>query len=198
MINSHRFISLVRPSTAPNRVREKVDFLSRFKLIGVVSPNAKKISFRKPEIVGTFCAPRLGKRGVRVVTNARRDAMDAGGVARRAASSRTAKSCVVLAPRRWSQVGGSNSAGDGGKRARSPGSTFIGVKTIARGMPGDPGVTVVTNITRVLFILHARLWVRRAPGLPCALCSYEGDVWQDSGRIRAARRRVYALRFFDN
>ena len=155
MINSHRFISLVRPSTAPNRVREKVDFLSRFKLIGVVSPNAKKISFRKPEIVGTFCAPRLGKRGVRVVTNARRDAMDAGGVARRAASSRTAKSCVVLAPRRWSQVGGSNSAGDGGKRARSPGSTFIGVKTIARGMPGDPGVTVVTNSCAFYFAREA-------------------------------------------
>src|SRR5207302_8980151 len=28
---------------------------------------------------------------------------------------------VVLAPRRWCQVGGSNSADDGGKRARSPG-----------------------------------------------------------------------------
>ena len=28
---------------------------------------------------------------------------------------------VVLTPRRWRQVGGSNSAGDGGKRARSPG-----------------------------------------------------------------------------
>jgi hypothetical protein len=28
---------------------------------------------------------------------------------------------VVLMPRRWHQVGGSNSAGDGGKKARSPG-----------------------------------------------------------------------------
>src|SRR5207302_10862361 len=31
------------------------------------------------------------------------------------------QSRVVLTPRRWRQVGGSNSAGDGGKRARSPG-----------------------------------------------------------------------------
>jgi hypothetical protein len=33
---------------------------------------------------------------------------------------------------------------DGGKQARSPGSTKETVKTIARGMPGDSGVTVVT------------------------------------------------------
>jgi hypothetical protein len=31
--------------------------------------------------------------------------------------------------------------GDGGKKARSPGSTEEAVKTIARGMPGDSGVT---------------------------------------------------------
>src|SRR5258708_32834642 len=31
------------------------------------------------------------------------------------------RSRVVLTPRRWCQVGGSDSAGDGGKRARSPG-----------------------------------------------------------------------------
>jgi hypothetical protein len=37
------------------------------------------------------------------------------------------------------------SAGDGGKQARSPGSAKETLKTIARGMPGDSGVTVVTN-----------------------------------------------------
>src|SRR5712692_5400815 len=36
-----------------------------------------------------------------------------------AASGR--RSRVVLTPRRWRQVGGSNSADDGGKQARSPG-----------------------------------------------------------------------------
>jgi len=44
------------------------------------------------------------------------------------------------------------------------------VKTIARGMPGEPGVTVVTLLV-CFFILHARLRAHRAPGIPCALCS---------------------------
>ena len=33
LINSHRIISLVRPSKAPNRVRLKTNFVSGFKLI---------------------------------------------------------------------------------------------------------------------------------------------------------------------
>src|SRR5579863_4884488 len=41
------------------------------------------------------------------------------------------------------------------------------VKTIARGMPDVPGVTVVTN-ARVLYH-HARLRAHQAPGIPCAL-----------------------------
>jgi hypothetical protein len=44
------------------------------------------------------------------------------------------------------------------------------VKTIARGMPGEPGVTVVTMLV-CFFILHARLRAHQAPGIPCALCS---------------------------
>jgi hypothetical protein len=43
---------------------------------------------------------------------------------------------VVWSCRRWCQVGGDISADDGGKRARSPGSTKETVKTIAWGMPG--------------------------------------------------------------
>src|SRR6476661_10910490 len=35
--------------------------------------------------------------------------------------ARGRRSRVVLTPRRWRQVGGNNSADDGGKRARSPG-----------------------------------------------------------------------------
>jgi hypothetical protein len=41
------------------------------------------------------------------------------------------------------------------------------VKTIARGMPGVSGVTVVTNAR--VFYHHARLRAQRAPGIPCAL-----------------------------
>jgi hypothetical protein len=48
-------------------------------------------------------------------------------------------------------------------------STKETVKTIVRGMPGEPGVTVVTMLV-CFFILHARLRARRAPGIPCALC----------------------------
>jgi hypothetical protein len=43
----------------------------------------------------------------------------------------------------------------------------ISRKTIARGMPGYPGVTVVTISCAFLF-LHARLRAHRAPGIPCA------------------------------
>src|ERR1700680_2507122 len=52
--------------------------------------------------------------------NAGRDAVDAGsaGDERRESGRR---SRVVLTPRRWCQVGGSNSADDGGQRARAPG-----------------------------------------------------------------------------
>jgi hypothetical protein len=39
--------------------------------------------------------------------------------------------------------------------------------TIVQGMPDRFGGPVVT--TRMLFYLHTRLRVRRAPGIPCAL-----------------------------
>jgi hypothetical protein len=42
-------------------------------------------------------------------------------------------------------------------------------KTIARGMPGETGVTVVTMLVCFVLISHARLWAHRAPGIPCAL-----------------------------
>src|SRR3984885_12377438 len=49
-----------------------------------------------------------------------RDAMDADSALTKALISGR-QSRVVLTPRRWRQVGGSNSAGDGGNKARSPG-----------------------------------------------------------------------------
>jgi len=44
----------------------------------------------------------------------------------------------------------------------------ISRKTIARGMPDEFGEPVVTMLV-CFFILHARLWAHRAPGIPCAL-----------------------------
>src|SRR6202021_3179626 len=56
------------------------------------------------------------------------------------------RSRVVLTPRRWRQVGGRDSAADGGKKARSPGRARNKLlKPLRAGMPGDPGATVVTT-----------------------------------------------------
>ena len=73
---------------------------------------------------------------------------------------------VVLMPRRWHQVCAS-CASDGDKKARSPGRSRSSRKTIARGVPGDAGVTVVT-IWRGFFSAR-RLRAHHAPGIPCAL-----------------------------
>jgi hypothetical protein len=50
----------------------------------------------------------------------------------------------------------------------------ISRKTVAQGVPSDFGVPVVT-LRASFFRLHARQWVRRAPGIPCAL-SFERDT----------------------
>jgi len=57
-------------------------------------------------------------------------------------------------------------------------------KTIARGMPGRSGVTVVTMLV-CFFISHARLRAHRAPGIPCALCNKRTG---HSGKPRAKSR----------
>src|SRR6266481_510717 len=43
------------------------------------------------------------------------------------------------------------------------------MKLCVTGRLGFSGEPVVTTLV-CFFILHARLWVRRAPGFPCALC----------------------------
>jgi hypothetical protein len=45
------------------------------------------------------------------------------------------------------------------------------------------GVTVVTMLVCFVLFLHARLRVRRAPGIPCALCFFEGIGHAQLGRI---------------
>src|SRR6266403_3267965 len=101
--------------------------------------------------------------------------------------TRTAKSCRSDAP----IVGvkpAIRSAGDGVKKRGHRGEREVSRKTIARGMPGRSGVTVVTN-SYACFILHARLRAHRAPGIPCAL-SFEGrEIHARLGRSRAAGRQ---------
>src|SRR5437879_12331986 len=77
------------------------------------------------------------------------------------------RSRVVLTPRRWRQVGGGFCESNRVRQNLNPPATVTTkpitgestketVKTIARGMPGVTGVTVVTML-ECFFILHARL-----------------------------------------
>jgi hypothetical protein len=66
-----------------------------------------------------------------------------GAIDERRSSGR--RSRVVLTPRCWRQVDGGDSVSDGGKKAGHREEREVTVKTIARGMPGVFGVTVVTN-----------------------------------------------------
>jgi hypothetical protein len=81
--------------------------------------------------------------------------------------ARGRRSRVVLTPRRWRQVGGRISAGDGDKKARSPGR--------ARRKPLKPsrreGRVIPVNLWSipVCFLpLHTGPRVQRAPGFPCS------------------------------
>jgi hypothetical protein len=73
-------------------------------------------------------------------------------------------------------------AGDGGKRARSPGRARSKTLTPSRaGMLGNPGGPVVTTLVWFYFS-HARLRVHWAPGIPHALRG--GWFLHDSGGSR--------------
>jgi len=67
-----------------------------------------------------ICHPVPKEGRFAIVTNAGRDAVDADGAFDESAWGGR-RSRVVLAPRRWRQVGGKYPADDGGKKARSPG-----------------------------------------------------------------------------
>src|SRR5438045_7925813 len=114
--------------------------------------------------------------------------MDADGAFDEQHVRRTAKSCGSDAPTlasswrkyfRWRRWQESPVTGESAKET---------VKTIARGMPGVSGVTVVTMLV-CFFILHARLRAHRAPGIPCALLFWGGRFVHHSGVIRAAGSR---------
>ena len=80
---------------------------------------------------------------------------------------------------------------DGDNKARSPGRAWNKPSTIARGMPGVSGDLRCTYSCAFLFS-HARLWARRAPGVPCALLSTEGANIAGSTRANSRREREAA------
>ncbi len=119
------------------------------------SPFCKNISlliFSKSLYIPRRLVPQRG--GSRSSRNAGRDAVDADalqdGQRRRGRRSR-----VVPTPRRWCQIGGKLS-----RRRRWQTSPVTGestketVKTIARGMPGQTGVTVVTMLVCFFIVAY--------------------------------------------
>ena len=123
--------------------------------IDLSSPAAKNFSFRaSPKSVAYPTPSRLPEGRFAIVTDVRRDAVDASGASDEGTNCGR-RSRVVLTPRRWRQVDGGNSVDDGGNKARSP--------RRARRKPLKPlrgecrafsGVTVVTN-ARVYYTTRA-------------------------------------------
>ena len=116
------------------------------------------------------CRPRPHTRGVSRSSRTQGWGCDGRGWRfRRERRSRTGKSCGpdTLTPvSSWRR----QTAGDGGNRAGLAGESTE--ETVTPSRAGMPDVLVdLWWLTRVFFyILHARLWVHWAPGIPHALC----------------------------
>src|SRR6201999_2599717 len=113
---------------------------------------------------------RLGKRGVRPIVTEREAGCDgrcwcADDVHRGVRSSR-----VVLIPRRWNQVNRDDLFATGANKPGTPRRARSNRKPIAQGVPDRFGQPVVTTCSYAAYpFLRARLRVRPAPGIPCAL-----------------------------
>jgi hypothetical protein len=108
------------------------------------------------------------------------------GDARRAAQKRTAKSCGPGIPTLMSSLRGDDLAGDGGKKARSPGrARRKPLKPFAQGMPGDSGVTVVTNSYAILFCMRGCGCFGR-PAFPVPSIFLRDSFSHSSGALRVA------------
>jgi hypothetical protein len=101
------------------------------------------------------------------------------------------RSRVVLTPRRWRQVGGSNSAGDGDKKARSPGrARRKPLKPLRAGMPGDPGATVVTCL-RAFYFCTQGCGCNGHPAFPTPSVFGGEGFMHNSGASRRENANVY-------
>jgi hypothetical protein len=89
---------------------------------------------------------------------------------------RTAKACGPDAPTLVSSLAEATSQATVARKPGHRGERAISRKTIARGMPGDAGVTVVTTLVCFDFIAREAAGAIGAPGIPCALCSSEGAI----------------------
>jgi hypothetical protein len=123
-----------------------------------------------------------------IVTDAGRDAVDADGSFDEW-RYRGRRSRVVLMPRCWHQPGDEASASRRGRWQTSPvaeESAEETVKTIARGMPGEPGVPAVTMLV-CFFISHTRLRARSSARHSLRPLISEGSTLGQNSRVGAAR-----------
>jgi hypothetical protein len=128
----------------------------RFRIRPFVQPVSKNISvFPKCKSGVCLACPVPLEGRLAIVTNAGRDAVDAGSASDEGVILRTAKSCGPDAPTLASSFARGNFRE--ATVARKPGhrgERGISRKTIARGMPGDSGVTVVTTLVCFFHFAH--------------------------------------------
>jgi len=190
------------PIAAERPLRAKSKLLNRFNLIWVVQLSSQiYTSSLFTQISGYFRAVPSRQEGrIAIVTNARRDAVDARASARKVAAGRgkpvsgshragrtallrTAKPCGPGA-RGWRQaVGGevdptgsiSHQAGsDGGKTNSSPGRARHKPSSHCAGNAGVLRLYLYARVRTSSCTLHTRPRVQQAPGIPCSL-SFEGQ-----------------------
>ena len=108
-------------------------------LLCLSSPAVKNIFVRtRPKSLHIFYRP-APHRGVSRSSRTRSGMRWTRAALLTRAQARGRRSRVVLTPRRWRQVGGGSSAGDGDNKARSPGrARRKPLKPLRAGMPGEP------------------------------------------------------------
>jgi hypothetical protein len=136
-----------------------------------------------PQIRSIFRAvpPRQEGR-IAIVTNAKRDAMDADASSDVRCGWRTAKACGPGTPGLVPSLQVMILQATVTKRSWTPGRARSSVNTIAQGMSDCFGVPVV-NLLVCFLLLHARPRVHKTPGIPCALFLSRDKVDAQLGRM---------------
>jgi hypothetical protein len=153
------------------------NLLKRINLICPVQPHCQKYS-PSPLTQITSISPAVPPhmRGVSRSSRTRGGMRWTRMVLLTRAPVRGRRSRVVLTPRRWRQVGGSNSAGDGDKQARSPGrARRKPLKPLACGNAGCSGATVVTTLVCHQHFAHEAAGAAGTRHSPRPLISWAND-----------------------
>ena len=144
------------------------------------APPAKIFLFPKERIYDLTKPPRPNTRDVRPIVTTRGAGCDGRGGVQTMCAKADGKGVWS-----WSPDAGIKSVDDFHGRRRLTSPVLRGERAISR-KPLRRECRVISAYlcwpACVFFVLHARQWVRRAPGIPCALYFLEGDVSQNPGR----------------